>query len=136
MYSNGPSICSGCCCSSAVLSCYACWLFSVFPSAYFSCACVYIFFYHLLSCCRPQFLSLFVAASFAPPVRTHVTETHGELFDIAVRACLRLAYVLWVSLPSSVNLFYQLYSNPISARYISHLISQISQIVEPKFPLS
>lgn len=42
VYSNGPSICSGSC--GSVLAYYACWLFSVFPSACLSCSlCLYLF---------------------------------------------------------------------------------------------
>lgn len=75
VYSNGPSICSGGC--GSVLACYACWLFSVFPSSCLSCSCVYISFCRLLSCCRCQFLSLFVPASFVPPARTRSRDTEA-----------------------------------------------------------
>lgn len=54
--------------------------FQSFPLPASHALCVYISSCHLLSCCRSQSLSLFVPASFVPPMRAHASETqkHSE----------------------------------------------------------
>lgn len=105
-----PSICLGCC--GGYLSCYACWLFSVFSSASLSRSCVYISFCRLLSCCRPQSLSLFAPASFVPPVRTHVSETqrHSRR-QWGNSASLYVVVYIWLTFSGSLPLCFFLYQS-------------------------
>lgn len=94
-----PRACLGCC--GGVFSCYACWLFSVFPSASLSPSRACVSFCRPLSHCHSQSLSLFVPAGFVPPARTYAPERQWGSFYTAymwLPASGSLSPGLWASL--------------------------------------